>query len=145
MVLRQTGWSRRCRIATAGALAIMVAWPAGAQLPAADAQPQWESLNAKVMEAYQARDYPNGTALAEKALGLAQRAFGDRDPQTLTSLNNLAYLYQSQRRYAEAEPLYREALRANRDVLGPRHPQTLGRRRWPMPGGPGNRRRWHRR
>jgi CHAT domain-containing protein len=43
----------------------------------------------------------------------------------LGSLNNLAFLYGSQGRYGEAEPLYREALQGSREVLGPRHPDTL--------------------
>ncbi len=34
-------------------------------------------------------------------------------------------LLKSQGRYAEAEPLYREALDASRRVLGPEHPDTL--------------------
>jgi tetratricopeptide (TPR) repeat protein len=50
---------------------------------------------------------------------------GPRHPDTLNSLNNLASLYQRQGRYREAEPLYREALQARREVLGPRHPATL--------------------
>ena len=50
---------------------------------------------------------------------------GPRHPDTLTSLNNLAVLYQAQGRYGEAEPLFLEALQASREVLGPRHPDTL--------------------
>jgi hypothetical protein len=50
---------------------------------------------------------------------------GPRHPDTLTSHNNLAALYQAQGRYGEAEPLYREALQVSCEVLGPRHPQTL--------------------
>jgi tetratricopeptide (TPR) repeat protein len=37
----------------------------------------------------------------------------------------LAGVYDSQGRYGEAEPLYREALQTSREVLGNRHPQTL--------------------
>jgi hypothetical protein len=54
---------------------------------------QWPSLNTQVMEAYKTNDYAKGTALAEQALELARKNFGTRDPQTLTSLNNLAGLY----------------------------------------------------
>jgi tetratricopeptide (TPR) repeat protein len=49
-----------------------------------------------------------------------------RHPDTITSLNNLAYLYYFQGRYEEAELGFREALQASREVLGSRHPQTLG-------------------
>ncbi len=37
---------------------------------------------------------------------------GREHPDTLTSVNNFAALYQSEGRYAEAEPLYRRALEA---------------------------------
>jgi CHAT domain-containing protein/Flp pilus assembly protein TadD len=43
----------------------------------------------------------------------------------LTTLNSLAGLYVSQDRYSEAEPLYRQALQASREVLGVRHPDTI--------------------
>jgi CHAT domain-containing protein/tetratricopeptide (TPR) repeat protein len=100
----------------------MMAWPVEAKI---NAQPRWRSLNAQAVEAYRVGNYPKGTTLAERALKLSRQTFGDRAPQTLTSLNNLAGLYKAQGRYGEAEPLFREALQARREVLGPRHPDTL--------------------
>ena len=47
-------------------------------------------------------------------------------------LNNLAELYRSQGRYAEAEPLYKRALAIEEKARGPEHP--MSRRRstiWP--------------
>jgi len=38
---------------------------------------------------------------------------------------NLAELYQSQGKYDEAEPLYVECLRMQREVLGDNHPDKL--------------------
>src|SRR5260370_14362218 len=122
---RQSGWCRLGWIAWTATLAMMVVSPGGEQSPEADGPQQWQSLNAQEMEAYQAGDYSKGIALAEKALGLARQAFGDREPRTLSSLNNLALLYKAQGRYGEAKPLYHEALQARREVLGPRHPDTL--------------------
>src|SRR5215831_5780030 len=148
MAARKAG-ARLQRNALTSALAIMVVCPVNAQAPTAHTRStnralqrpdagmqgrpkppappkrQWEALNAQGVEAYRAGDYSNGTKLAEEALGLARKAFGDRDPRTLTSLDNLAGLYDSQGRYGEAEPLYREALQARREVLGLRHPNTL--------------------
>jgi hypothetical protein len=46
---------------------------------------------------------------------------GSRHPETLTSLNNMAFLYNAQGRYGEAEPLYQEALQARRELLGSRY------------------------
>jgi uncharacterized protein HemY len=42
-----------------------------------------------------------------------------------TSLNNLAYLYNSQRKYSEAEPLYLDALEMSERTLGANHPNTI--------------------
>jgi len=54
-----------------------------------------------------------------------KRSIGDNHPDTLSSMNNLAVLYQSQGKYDEAEPLYVECLRIRREVLGDNHPDTL--------------------
>jgi hypothetical protein len=92
----------------------------------ADLNQRWEELNEQVEQAYQAGNHDDGSRLAEQAYALARKAFGNRDPRTLTSLNNLAGLYERQGRDGEAEPLYQEALQLRREVLGPRHPDTLG-------------------
>ncbi|HET8841291.1 MAG TPA: tetratricopeptide repeat protein, partial [Ktedonobacteraceae bacterium] len=44
------------------------------------------------------------------------------NPDTATTLNNLASLYRSQGRNAEAEQLYMKALAIREKVLGPTHP-----------------------
>ena len=41
-----------------------------------------------------------------------------------TSLNSLAVLYQSQGRYAEAEPLFKRSLAIREKALGPDHPDV---------------------
>jgi tetratricopeptide (TPR) repeat protein len=50
---------------------------------------------------------------------------GDRHPDTLISINNTAALLWAQGLSAEAEPYYREALEAKREVLGDDHMSTL--------------------
>ena len=40
------------------------------------------------------------------------------------SLNNLAWLYAAQGRYAKAEPLYKRALAIVEKALGPDHPNV---------------------
>ena len=57
-------------------------------------------------------------------------AFGDRGswashPDVALTLNNLAVLYKSHARYAEAEPLYRCALAIFETTLGPGHPKAI--------------------
>jgi tetratricopeptide (TPR) repeat protein len=49
---------------------------------------------------------------------------GKDHPDTALSLNNLAFLYYSQGKYAEAEPLYRRALDITEKALGKDHPST---------------------
>ena len=49
----------------------------------------------------------------------------ERHPDTITSLNNLALVYDRQGRYAEAEPLFAQALQLRREVLDERHPDTI--------------------
>ncbi len=43
-----------------------------------------------------------------------------------TSLNNLALLYGSKGKYAEAEPLHKRALAIREKTLGPEHPDLGG-------------------
>ena len=45
-------------------------------------------------------------------------------PDTASSFNNLAVLYKTQGKYAEAEPLYQRALAISEQQLGWEHPQT---------------------
>jgi eukaryotic-like serine/threonine-protein kinase len=49
---------------------------------------------------------------------------GEENPNTLTSIANLALLYPNQRRYAEAEQLYAKVFEVRRRVLGPENPDT---------------------
>ncbi|MDZ8029460.1 MAG: tetratricopeptide repeat protein [Nostoc sp. DedQUE11] len=46
-------------------------------------------------------------------------------PDVATSLNNLAYLYDSQARYDQAEPLFLQALKIRQQVFGVNHPNTV--------------------
>ena len=63
-------------------------------------------LNQQLVKNYQVGNYPEATIWAEKALTYARKSLGEKHPNTLTSMNNLALLYQSQGRYDHAELLY---------------------------------------
>ena len=83
----------------------------------------WEMHNAAGEEAYEQARYPE----AEKAwLGALKEAesFGSEDPRLADSLNNLAMLYHTQGKYAEAEPLYQRLLAIREKALGPEHPDV---------------------
>jgi tetratricopeptide (TPR) repeat protein len=50
---------------------------------------------------------------------------GKEHPHTLTVINNLGFLYESQGRYREAEEYYKRALTLRKKILGEDHPDTL--------------------
>jgi len=49
---------------------------------------------------------------------------GPTHPDTATSLNNLAMLYQIQSKYTEAEPMFQRAFEIYELRLGANHPHT---------------------
>ncbi|MBD2437874.1 tetratricopeptide repeat protein [Nostoc sp. FACHB-110] len=63
-----------------------------------------------------------GIKYLSKAVELQQELGLEKD--LVTSLNNLALLYESQGRYSEAEPLYVQALALWRKLLGEEHPNV---------------------
>jgi CHAT domain-containing protein/Tfp pilus assembly protein PilF len=114
---------RRCVLAAA--LAVVAAWPVEARTRGADASEQWWSLSKQAMAAFDAHDHLKSMRFAEKALSAARKAFGNRHPSTLSTLNLLAVIYSAEGRYDDAEKLLRETLEGRREVLGPRHKDTL--------------------
>jgi len=83
-------------------------------------------LRGTIGETYRALGrYEHAEPQLEKALEIRKRVLGDDHPDTLRSMNNLAFLYMRQGRYAEAEPIFRKALASQRRVLGDDHPDTL--------------------
>ena len=83
----------------------------------------WEKYMKAATEAYQ----QGRSAEAEKQFAAALREaekFGEQNPRLATSLNNLAEIYRTQGKYAEAEPLYRRSLAIGKKALGPEHPNV---------------------
>ncbi len=83
----------------------------------------WETHMEAGAEAFQQGDH----AEAERQLAVAvehAEEFGADDPRLALSLNNLAVVYRSQGRYAEAEPLHERALAIREEALGPDHPDV---------------------
>ena len=68
--------------------------------------------------------YAKAEPLYQRALAIDEKALGPEHPDTATSLNNLAVLYDAQGHYAKAEPLYQRALAIREKALGPEHPDT---------------------
>ncbi len=84
-----------------------------------------KQLNAQVAKAYQAGRYQEGIVLGEKAYKRALYSLGEKNLDTLVSMNNLALLYKSQGKYNKAKPLLVETLRLSKEVLGEKHSDTL--------------------
>ncbi|MBM3518967.1 MAG: tetratricopeptide repeat protein [Alphaproteobacteria bacterium] len=76
--------------------------------PVAAAQsPELIAIQERYQALYAAGAYADAAPLAEKPVRRAKSEFGGADPRLSTELNNLAEIYRTQGRYAEAEPLYR--------------------------------------
>jgi tetratricopeptide (TPR) repeat protein len=69
-------------------------------------------------------DYAGAQPAYQRALTITEQVLGPDHPDTATSLNNLALLYEAQGRYGEAEPLYQRALALSERLLGPEHPNV---------------------
>src|SRR5829696_8337813 len=81
------------------------------------------SYNNQIRRLREKGQHEHALEIAKRLRGLAPRQLlGDNNPYLAITLDNLAYLYQSMGNYAEAEPLYRQALEINRKVLGDEHP-----------------------
>lgn len=83
------------------------------------------ALNMKVGSLYAQGKYAEATPFAQRALALNEQVLGKDHPDTIGSLNILAFLYRQQGRYAEAEPLYRQAFEIRERVLGWNNADTL--------------------
>jgi tetratricopeptide (TPR) repeat protein len=57
----------------------------------------------------------------ERALAIREKALGTGHPLVGESLNNLALVYADQRKYGEAEELYKRALTIREQALGKNH------------------------
>ncbi len=80
----------------------------------------WNAYMRDGRSAYQRSDYPTATRQHELALKEAE-SFGAQDPRLARSLNDLAFLYATQGRYVDAEPLFKRSLAIREKALGPAH------------------------
>ncbi|MEY3869787.1 MAG: hypothetical protein RLZZ338_3678 [Cyanobacteriota bacterium] len=87
-------------------------------------QLDWSTLNQQVIQLYNEGKFNEAIAIAEQALKLAQSLHPRDLPDVATSLNNLAYLYDSQGRYLEAETLYQQALKMRKCLFKGDYPDV---------------------
>ncbi len=68
--------------------------------------------------------YSVAEPLLRRVISIYEQQLGENDPDTASSLSDLAILYYSQGKYSEAEPLLQHALAIHEQQLGPDHPDT---------------------
>jgi len=69
--------------------------------------------------------YPAAQKHFERALQLRRSTLGEKNVDTLTTMENLADVYRLEGKYSLAEPLYTKAIEIGRRVLGEGNPNTL--------------------
>jgi tetratricopeptide (TPR) repeat protein len=84
-----------------------------------------ETDNNQVVQYYQQGQFQQAQALAEKAFKIRKNILGEKHPDTLVSLNNLAGIYSELGRFSEALPLTEKAYSLSKEMLGEKHPDTL--------------------
>ncbi len=60
---------------------------------------EWDGLNIKISEAYNAGENDRAAVLAEQVIKIANKTLGRKHPDTLISMNNLVALYKDQGLY----------------------------------------------
>jgi len=71
---------------------------------------------------HQKGQHEQAIVVAKRALEVAEDGYGPNHANVGRSLNDLGSLYQTQHRYAEAEPLHKRSLAILERALGPNHP-----------------------
>jgi len=68
---------------------------------------------------------PDAERYYSEALRLRRRVLGEDNPSTLTTMNNLAFVFYFEAKLDQARKLNDEALERNQRIRGPDHPATL--------------------
>ncbi|OJJ65820.1 hypothetical protein ASPBRDRAFT_60234 [Aspergillus brasiliensis CBS 101740] len=84
-----------------------------------------EELQVQVMELYKQGRWKEAEELQVQVLQLHKRVLGPEHLDTLSSMNNLAWIYGHQGRWKEAQELQVQVSQLHKRVLGPEHPDTL--------------------
>lgn len=83
----------------------------------------WETCMADAKKSFEKGDYLKAEVLSKAALNEA-RKFKENDPRLEITFQNLAHVYQTMGKYAQAEVYYKEALFINERVFGKDHPNA---------------------
>jgi CHAT domain-containing protein len=111
---------RRTFVALAATL-LAVAWIGTAPVILAQGTDGLAALRKQVSEFYSTGKYVEAAAVAEGYVVSARQQYGEHGMEFATAVSWLAYVYQAQGRYAEAEPLHLRSLTILETVLGADH------------------------
>ena len=104
-----------------GAWLLVVLCCTGGNSPLRAQGTRWEHYMAEGVKAYQQGQETHAETFYLAALEEVENA-GPEDPRLAATLNTLAVLYHSQRKYAQAESFYQRVLRLLEHTIGPEHP-----------------------
>lgn len=111
------------RFATALAMLLTLQLPLAAR--GQDDTARWQEMLNRFTALFNEERYEEATDLAKQIHEFARQTFGETHDNTLTSLNNLAIVYQGQGRYGEAEPILEKVLRLRQRRHGEEHRHSL--------------------
>ncbi len=86
----------------------------------------YNKLNIKLATLYKQGKTDQAIKVAEEALKVAKKTYGEKHPYVSASLNNIALLYIAEGKYEKAEELYEQSLKIAEEILGKNHPQLAG-------------------
>ncbi len=83
----------------------------------------YNKLNSRLATLYKQGKTEEAIKVAEEALQVAIKTYGEEHPYVSASLNNIALLYINEGKYEKAEALYERSLKIAEALLGKDHPQ----------------------
>lgn len=86
----------------------------------------YNKLNSRLATLYKQGKTEEAIKVAEEALQVAIKTYGEKHPYVSASLNNIALLYINEGKYEKAEKLYERSLMIAEELLGKDHPQLAG-------------------
>jgi tetratricopeptide (TPR) repeat protein len=86
----------------------------------------YNRLNSRLATLYKQGKTEEAIKVAEEALQVAIKTYGEQHPYVSASLNNIALLYINEGKYEKAEALYERSLQIAEALLGKDHPQLAG-------------------
>ena len=128
-------WGQLAKIVIVGVLAVDASMAAKAQTtapPGTRTEPRTtartqntddlDALREQVRQLHSQGKYTEAIPIAERYVALTRQKHGENHEEFVTAISWLAFVYSAQRRYVDAEPLYKRVVAIREKALGPDHP-----------------------